>query len=91
MVRLSGSDFVPGGSTNSEIVRFARKLRRAGADAFNVTGGWHQSRIPQITMDVPEGAYVYLAQGIKQAVDVPVAACNRINDPWLAEQILREW
>ena len=90
MVRLSGSDFVPGGSTNSEIVRFARKLRRAGADAFNVTGGWHQSRIPQITMDVPEGAYVYLAQGIKQAVDVPVAACNRINDPWLAEQILRE-
>ena len=91
MVRLGGSDFVPGGNTNLEIVRFAIKLRAAGADVFNVTGGWHQSRVPQITMDVPEGAYVYLAQGIKQAVDdVPVVACNRINDPWLAEKILHE-
>ena len=39
-------------------------------------------------MHLPPGAYTYLAQGIKQAVDVPVVACNRINDPWLAEAIL---
>ena len=88
MVRLTGNEFMPGGNTNREIRQFARRLQEAGADAFNVTGGWHESRVPQITMNVPLGAYIYLAQGIKQAVEVPVAACNRINDPWLAEELL---
>lgn len=90
MVRLSGNEFMPGGNTNREMQQFARLLEEAGAAAFNVTGGWHESRVPQITMNVPPGAYTYLAQGIKKAVKVPVVACNRINDPLLAEQILRE-
>jgi len=90
MVRLSGNDFMPGGNTNQEMQYFAKLLEEAGAQAFNVTGGWHESRVPQITMDVPPGAYVYLAQGIKKAVNVPVIACNRINDPLLAEKILYE-
>ena len=88
MVRLTGNEFIPGGNTNKEIRLFARRLQEAGADAFDVTGGWHESRVPQITMHLPPGAYTYLAQGIKQAVDVPVVACNRVNDPWLAETIL---
>ncbi len=90
MVRLSGSDFIPGGNTNTEVQQFALRLQAAGADAFNITGGWHESKVPQITMNVPAGAYVYLAKGIKQAVEVPVIACNRINDPMLAEEILEQ-
>lgn len=90
MVRLTGNEFMPGGNTNLEIQQFARRLQEAGADAFDVTGGWHESKVPQITMHVPPGAYAYLAQGIKRAVDVPVVACNRINDPWLAEEILAQ-
>jgi 2,4-dienoyl-CoA reductase (NADPH2) len=31
-----------------------------------------------------------LAKGIKQSVSIPVMACNRINDPLLADQILRD-
>ena len=57
---------------------------------INVTGGWHETRVPQITMGMPRGGFVYLAQGIKQAVSIPVMACNRINDPLLADQILRD-
>ena len=57
---------------------------------INVTGGWHETRIPQITMGLPRGGFVYLAQGIKQAVSIPVMACNRINDPCLADRILRD-
>jgi 2,4-dienoyl-CoA reductase (NADPH2) len=41
-------------------------------------------------MTLPRGGFVYLAQGVKQAVSIPVMACNRINDPVLAEQILRD-
>ena len=59
-----------------------------GADAFNVTGGWHESPVPQITGHLPRGGYAYLARGIKEAVSVPVIAGNRINDPAVAEQIL---
>lgn len=90
LVRLAGNDFMPGGNTNREAALFAKTLEAAGADAFNVTGGWHETRVPQLTMMVPQGAFTYLAQGIRQAVRVPVIACNRINDPILADRILRD-
>lgn len=89
MVRLSGHDFIPGSSTNSEAAAFAAVLEKAGADCFNVTGGWHETRVPQITGDLPPGGFTYLAAGVKAAVNVPVIASNRINDPRTAEEILR--
>lgn len=90
LARLAGHDLIPGGNTHHEVPQIARLLERAGTDAFNVTGGWHESRIPQITGEVPTGAYVWLAKAVKSAVSVPVAAANRINDPEFAERILRE-
>ncbi|HPU02113.1 MAG: FAD-dependent oxidoreductase [Firmicutes bacterium] len=90
LVRLSGHDFIPGGSTNSEAARFAAALEEAGADCFNVTGGWHESRVPQITGHLPRGAFAYLARGVKEKVSIPVIAANRINDPAVAEQILAD-
>lgn len=89
MVRIAGNDFMPGGNTNTEAAEFAQVLEAAGADAINVTGGWHETRVPQLTMMVPQGAFTYLAQGVRQKVQVPVVACNRVNDPLLADQILR--
>ena len=89
MVRLSGNDFMPGGNTNKEAALFARKLEDAGVDGVNVTGGWHETRVPQTTGDLPRGGFAYLAQGVKEAVNVPVIASNRINDPQVAEDIIR--
>jgi len=89
IVRLSGNDFVPGSNTNREAALFARELEKAGVDCFNVTGGWHESRVPQITGELPRGGFSYLAYGIKSAVSVPVIASNRINDARVAEEILR--
>jgi 2,4-dienoyl-CoA reductase (NADPH2) len=87
--RVGGNDFMSGGLENKEAQIFSQELERAGVDMINVTGGWHETRVPQIPMVVPRGGFVYLAQGIKQAVAIPVMACNRINDPLLAEQILQ--
>ena len=89
MVRVAGNDFMPGGNTNREAALFAQVLEAAGADAINVTGGWHETRVPQLTMMVPQGAFTYLAQGVREKVKVPVVACNRVNDPLMADQILR--
>jgi 2,4-dienoyl-CoA reductase (NADPH2) len=90
LARLAGHDLIPGGNTHKEAAEVARLLEAAGADAFNVTGGWHESRVPQITGEVPTGAYAWLAKTVKAAVKIPVAASNRINDPVTAERILRE-
>jgi 2,4-dienoyl-CoA reductase (NADPH2) len=78
-----------GGNTNRETRIFASKLDKVGIDLFNITGGWHETRVPQLTMSVPHQAYVYLAQGVKSVVSVPVLASNRINDPSMAEDVLR--
>lgn len=88
LYRMGGDDFVPGGNTLVENRQLAPLLVKAGVDCFNVTGGWHETRIPQITMNVPRGHYSYLAEGIAEVVHVPVIACNRINSPSVAEHIL---
>lgn len=86
--RISGDDLMKGGVRQDEVKLVAKALEKAGADLFNVTAGWHQAFLPLSSMDVPRGTYVYLAEGIKQVVGVPVVACHRINNPFLAEQIL---
>lgn len=87
-VRIAGNDFVPGSNNNEDAVRFAQLLEEAGADLINVTGGWHETVIPQLTGDVPPAGFSYLAAAVKDAVSIPVAVSNRINDPLDAENIL---
>ena len=86
--RASGDEFMKGGVRQEEMKVVVQALEKAGVDLINVTAGWHQSFLPLVSMDVPRGTYVYLAEGIKQVVKIPVIACNRINNVFLAEQIL---
>jgi len=89
--RLSGDELIPGGNGLEETKIIAKKLEDAGVVAFNITAGWHESRIPMITMDVPRGGYVYLAEGVKKVLsNAKVMASNRINDPMLADRIIGE-
>jgi 2,4-dienoyl-CoA reductase (NADPH2) len=87
-IRVSGHDFVKGGNTGEESAIFCTRAEKAGVDCINVTGGWHETNVPQITSDVPPGAYVYLARNIKERVTVPVFASNRLGDPRVAEKVL---
>jgi len=86
--RMSGDDFMPNGLTYKDTPDIAKSFEKAGIDYINVTGGWHETKIPQLPTNVPEGCYTYLAENIKNSVSVPIFASNRINDPVLAEQIL---
>lgn len=88
LFRLAGNDFMPGSHTNIETRLFARKLEHHGVDALNITGGWHETRVPQLPMNMPRGAFFYLAQGVRSTANVPVVVCNRISDPRLAEELL---
>jgi 2,4-dienoyl-CoA reductase (NADPH2) len=89
--RLSGDELIPGGNGLEQTKIIAKKLEDAGVVGFNITAGWHESRVPMITMDVPRGGYVYLAEGVKKVLSsAKVMASNRINDPMLADRIISE-
>ena len=88
--RLHGSEFLPGGYGIEGAQFNAVQLERAGVCFFNVTGGGHATSVPQLTPNVPQGAYAYLAREIKRVVgSAAVAASNRNNHPLEAERILR--
>jgi 2,4-dienoyl-CoA reductase (NADPH2) len=88
-LRIAGNDFMEGGHTNIESALFAAEAEKAGVDAINVTGGWHETNVPQLTTNVPAGGFLYLARGIKEKVRIPVFASNRLGDPFVAEKALR--
>ncbi len=88
-MRISGSEFMPGGNTSKEVIEVCKAYEKAGLDAFNVTGGWHETRVPQLPSMVPRNAFTYLASGIRREVSIPVMASNRIVEPDQAEMLLR--
>jgi 2,4-dienoyl-CoA reductase (NADPH2) len=88
ILRLGADDFVPGSNTLEDSTKFAPLAEAAGVDLFNITGGWHETKIPQLTGDLPRGGLSYLGKAIKAVVTKPVMTCNRIQDPDTAEQVL---
>lgn len=89
-IRMAGNDFVSGSNSDAETPQIARIYEECGVDALNVTGGWHESRVPQLPMELPRCGYAFLARTIKEAVSIPVMASNRISTPDEAEKIIRD-
>ncbi|MBK7061530.1 MAG: FAD-dependent oxidoreductase [Rubrivivax sp.] len=88
--RLHGSEFLPGGYGIEGAQFNAAELERAGVCFFNVTGGGHATSVPQLTPNVPQGAYAHLAREVKRVLQsAVVAASNRNNHPLEAERLLR--
>ncbi|MDD5945632.1 MAG: NAD(P)/FAD-dependent oxidoreductase [Clostridia bacterium] len=90
IVRIAGSQMMPGGYGVDYMQKFCAIADSEGLiDAVNVTGGWHEAPVPQISYQLPAGGFAYLADAIKRAVKVPVIACNRINNIETMEEILK--
>ncbi len=89
MFRLSLLDLVAGGSPWSEVLSLAQDLQQEGVDIMDCGFGWHESRIPTIATLVPRAAFRHHIQRLKQHLEIPVVATNRINDPTLAEELLQ--
>ncbi|HBT20817.1 MAG TPA: hypothetical protein DEA47_05605 [Peptococcaceae bacterium] len=91
LYRLSADEFVKGGLTLEETVRFAQMLEEAGVDCIHVSCGNFASIhrfVPPIYFK--HGYFTYLAEEIKKAVNIPVIAVGAISEPehanWLIEQ-----
>jgi len=90
LVRMNGNDMMKGGMGTEALRDFAKALEDAGVDAFCINVGWHEARVPQITMAVPPANFAYLARMMKESLNRPVIASHRINAVSDAQRLLRE-
>ncbi|OXS28302.1 MAG: oxidoreductase [Desulfovibrio sp. MES5] len=85
-MRVSGSDFVPGGWDVAECAILAQELEKAGAAYIHVSGG---GLSPDQQINLAPGYQVGFAHAIKQAVtSLPVIAVGLITEPELAAGII---
>lgn len=87
--RMSGLDLIENSTTEAETKQWAKELEKNGVDLLNIGIGWHESKVPTISMKVPRNRFVPIATAIKQEVSIPVIASNRINNPEDAELVLK--
>lgn len=86
--KISGDDFIEGGNSLEETVKFAPMLEQVGIQGITVAAGWHSSPVPLTVSMVPEGGFTYLSEKIKKVVNIPVITGYRITSPQVAEDIL---
>ncbi len=90
-VKYSIEDFLPGGWDMKQSLLLAQKLEAAGVDSLGISSGIHKAKMPATPpYCYPRGIYVPFAEAIKKVVSIPVVVGGRINDPELAEKVLRE-
>ena len=92
LVRISATEYAPGGYPMDEAVALARALERAGVSAIDLSGGTNESpQLSRYCIQPPSFARRFLepyARPIKAAVAVPVIVAGRIVAPEDAEGVL---
>jgi len=91
ILRLAASERIEGGVSLEDILETCKLVEDAGVDAIDVVSGVAETQewvVP--SMYFPLACNVPLADKIKRRVSIPVMVAGRINDPSLAEEILKE-
>ncbi|MBI2831247.1 MAG: FAD-dependent oxidoreductase [Chloroflexi bacterium] len=84
-------DEVGGSLSLDESVVLSKLLEKAGVDAIDVDSGGPESKEwVSAPYYVAPGYNVHYAHRIKKSVGIPVSVAGRINDPYVAEDILEK-
>jgi len=86
-VRVSATDWVPGGWDEDGTVAFGLALRARGCAAIHVSSGGVS---PAQKIPLGPGYQVHLAERVKREVGLPTMAVGLITEPEQAEAILAE-
>jgi len=86
-VRISATDWMPGGWDLEQAVRFCRWLRAEGVDLVDCSSG---GIVPLSAIPAEPGYQVPFAERVRQDAGVPTGAVGRITEPAFAEQVLRD-
>ena len=84
-VRISATDWTPGGWDLQESVELARVLKTMGVDLIDVSTG---GNIGGVQIPVGPDYQVAFAQEIRNEVNVPTSAVGLITEPLQAEEII---
>lgn len=88
MMRISAKEYVEAGYGIEESIAFSRVYQEAGVDMFDISSGG-EGQIPSLGRPGTHAAYqAPLARQIKEALQVPVIAVGRLDDPQLANAII---
>ncbi len=85
--RFGADDMVEGGLTPAEARSAAPLLERAGVDVLDISGGLGGGGSDRFS---DQGYFIPLAQGIKEAVRIPVIGVGNITEAEYADRIVRE-
>jgi 2,4-dienoyl-CoA reductase-like NADH-dependent reductase (Old Yellow Enzyme family) len=85
-VRISASDWTPGGWTIEESVELARTLKPLGVDLIDCSSG---GNVQQAKIPLGPGYQVAFAEQVRREAHIPTAAVGMITDPAQADQIVR--
>jgi len=88
LVRMCADERIEGGNTPEDMSAIARLAEKAGVNAISLTVGWHESRVATLTMDIPHGHWLYLAEGMKRVLNIPVCMAFRLNSAEIAERAI---
>ena len=91
-VRFSSMDFVKGGRTEAESYELCCHFEEIGFDAIHVSNGMYASHAKEqiiAPMFTDHALNMERAEQVKKLVDVPVILANRINDPKMADTLLK--
>lgn len=88
-VRISGDEYSDGGLTLNDMIYVSKQLEKAGVDFIHVSGGNTIKRGSSMpapgTIPAP---HAQASEAIKKYVNIPVATVARINEPWIAEELI---
>ncbi len=85
-VRLSCSDWAPGGWTIEDSVALLRRLRQEGVDLIDCSSG---GLVPDAKIELGPGYQVPFAEAIRREAQIPTAAVGLITEPHQANEIIR--
>ena len=91
-VRISANEYLLGGRTEADTYELVRHLDELGVDAIHVSNGMYASPVIRqiIAPMYTEHAFnMDTAEQVKKLVSCPVIVTNRINDPKMADTILK--
>lgn len=89
--RISGDEFVEGGSSLAEAKGFAKLLEKGGADVIDASAGVLESAEKTVPpMALEHGCNVGMTEEIKRHINLPVICVGRIKTLEEAERILQK-
>lgn len=90
-VRISGDEYTDGGLTLNDMIYVSRRLEKASVDMIHVSGGTTIKRGSAIpAAGTKQASHAALSREIKKHVTIPVATVGRINEAWIAEELIED-